>query len=150
MSAGNMPYYLISLLHAAGANKYVSWLDHRDLVIVGSLLEGCVIDHSRATLYPSGRTGRQRVITPWFSCSRWASASSSRDGIGFFVSCSIMNASVEDTSRLSCPTCCAAGRHPHAGLRALVFDGVAEPARTVTAKRINLGNTAAQRRRRPR
>ena len=107
MSAGNMPYYLISLLHAAGDNKYVFLAGTILIVIiVGSLLEGipCLIILA-PTLYPVavslgiGGVHYAMVLVLAMGVGIFVPPM----GIGFFVSCSIMHASVEDTSKAILP-----------------------------------------------
>lgn len=107
MSAGNMPYYLISLLHAAGDNKYVFLAGTIVIVIiVGSLLEGipCLIILA-PTLYPVavklgiGGVHYAMVLVLAMGVGIFVPPI----GIGFFVSCSIMQASVEDTSKAILP-----------------------------------------------
>ena len=107
MSAGNMPNYLLALLHAAGDNKYVFLAGSIVIVIiVGSLLEGIPsLIILAPILYPVaislgiGGVHYAMVLVLAMGVGIFVPPM----GIGFFVSCSIMNASVEETSKAILP-----------------------------------------------
>jgi tripartite ATP-independent transporter DctM subunit len=107
MSAGNMPHYLINLLHSAGDNKYVFLAGTIVIVIiVGSLLEGLPsLIILAPTLYPVavglGISGVHYAMV--LVLAMGVGIFVPPIGIGFFVSCSIMHASVEDTSKAILP-----------------------------------------------
>jgi tripartite ATP-independent transporter DctM subunit len=107
MSAGNMPTYLLSFLRAAGDNKYAFLAGTIVIVvIVGSLLEGipCLVILA-PILYPVAvRLGINGVhYAMVVVLAMGVGIFLPPVGIGFFASCSVMHASVEDTSRAILP-----------------------------------------------
>ena len=107
MSAGNMPLYLVKLLHAAGDSKYVFLAGSiLIIIIVGSLLEGipCLIILG-PVLYPiamkMGIHGVHYAMVLLLAMGVGIFVPPL--GIGFFVSSSVMHASVEETSRAVLP-----------------------------------------------
>jgi tripartite ATP-independent transporter DctM subunit len=107
MSAGNMPQYLVAFLHSAGENKYVFLAGSIVIVIVvGSLLEGIPsLIILGPILYPVathlGIEGVHYAIVLLLAMGVGIFVPPL--GIGFFVSCSVMHASVEDTSKAVVP-----------------------------------------------
>lgn len=107
LSAGNMPHYLLSLLQAAGDNKYAFLAGTIAIVvIVGSLLEGipCLVILA-PILYPVAvRLGINGVhYAMVLVLAMGVGIFLPPVGIGFFASCSVMRASVEDTSKAILP-----------------------------------------------
>jgi TRAP-type C4-dicarboxylate transport system permease large subunit len=107
MSAGNMPLYLVKLLHAVGDSKYVFLAGTIVIVIiVGSLLEGipCLIILG-PVLYPlavqMGIHGVHYAMVLLLAMGVGIFVPPL--GIGFFVSTSVMRASVEETSKAVLP-----------------------------------------------
>ena len=107
MSAGNMPLYLVKLLHAAGDSKYVFLAGSIVIVIVvGSLLEGIPsLIILGPVLYPvavqMGIHGVHYAMVLLLSMGVGIFVPPL--GIGFFVSASVMRASVEETSKAVLP-----------------------------------------------
>lgn len=107
MSAGNMPLYLVKLLHAAGDSKYVFLAGSIVIVIVvGSLLEGIPsLIILAPVLYPVAvKLGIHGVhYAMVLLLSMGVGIFVPPLGIGFFVSASVMHASVEETSKAVLP-----------------------------------------------
>lgn len=107
LSAGNMPYYLLGLLHAGGDNRYVFLAGTILIVIVvGSLLEGIPsLIILAPILYPVaihlGIDGVHYAMV--LVLAMGVGIFVPPIGIGFFVSCSVMHASVEATSKAIVP-----------------------------------------------
>ena len=107
MAAGDMPAYLLALLHAAGDNRYVFLAGTILIVIVvGSLLEGIPsLIILAPILYPVavglGISGVHYAVV--LVLAMGVGIFVPPLGIGFFVSCSVMHASVEDTSKAVLP-----------------------------------------------
>lgn len=107
LSAGNMPYYLLGLLRAAGDNRYAFLAGTIVIVVVvGSLLEGipCLVILA-PILYPvAARLGINGVhYAMVLVLAMGVGIFLPPVGIGFFASCSVMHASVEDTSKAILP-----------------------------------------------
>lgn len=107
LSAGNMPYYLLGLLRAAGDNKYAFLAGTIVIIIiVGSLLEGipCLVILA-PVLYPVAvRLGINGVhYSTVLVLAMGVGIFLPPTGIGFFASCSVMHASIEDTSKAVLP-----------------------------------------------
>lgn len=107
MSAGNMPHYLLGALQAAGDSKYVFLAGTILIVIiVGSLLEGIpALIILAPILYPVATSlGIEGVhYAMVLVLAMGVGIFIPPMGIGFFVCCSIMNASVEDTAKAMLP-----------------------------------------------
>jgi tripartite ATP-independent transporter DctM subunit len=107
MANGNMPQYLLHFLSVAGDNKYAFLAGTIIIVIVvGSLLEGLpALLILAPILYPVavrlGVDGVQYAIV--LVLAMGVGIFVPPTGIGFFASCSVMRASVEDTSRAAWP-----------------------------------------------
>jgi tripartite ATP-independent transporter DctM subunit len=107
MANGNMPQYLLHFLSAAGDNKYAFLAGTIVIVIVvGSLLEGLpALLILAPILYPVavrlGVDGVQYAMV--LVLAMGVGIFIPPTGIGFFASCSVMRASVEDTSRAALP-----------------------------------------------
>jgi tripartite ATP-independent transporter DctM subunit len=107
MANGNMPQYLLHFLSVAGDNKYAFLAGTIVIVIVvGSLLEGLpALLILAPILYPVavrlGVDGVQYAIV--LVLAMGVGIFVPPTGIGFFASCSVMRASVEDTSRAAWP-----------------------------------------------
>lgn len=107
MANGNMPQYLLHLLRAAGDNRYAFLAGTIVIVvIVGSLLEGIpALLILAPILYPAavrlGIDGVQYAMV--LVLAMGVGIFVPPVGIGFFASCSVMHASVEDTSKAVLP-----------------------------------------------
>jgi tripartite ATP-independent transporter DctM subunit len=107
MANGNMPQYLLHLLRAAGDNRYAFLTGTVAIVIiVGSLLEGIpALLILAPILYPAatrlGIDGVQYAMVVVLAMG--VGIFVPPVGIGFFASCSVMRASVEDTSKAVLP-----------------------------------------------
>lgn len=107
LAAGNMPHYLLELLRAAGDNRYAFLAGTIVIVtIVGSLLEGIpALLILAPILYPAaaqlGINGVHYAMVLVLAMGVGIFIPPS--GIGFFVSCSVMHAKVEDTSKAVLP-----------------------------------------------
>jgi tripartite ATP-independent transporter DctM subunit len=107
MANGNMPQYLLHFLGAAGDNRYAFLAGTIVIVIVvGSLLEGLpALLILAPILYPVairlGVDGVQYAMV--LVLAMGVGIFIPPTGIGFFASCSVMRASVEDTSRAALP-----------------------------------------------
>lgn len=107
MANGNMPQYLLHLLRAAGDNRYAFLAGTVVIVIiVGSLLEGIpALLILAPILYPAatrlGIDGVQYAMV--LVLAMGVGIFVPPVGIGFFASCSVMRASVEDTSKAVLP-----------------------------------------------
>ena len=107
LSAGNMPQYLLGFLQAAGDNRYAFLAGTIVIVVVvGSLLEGipCLVILA-PILYPVAvRLGINGVhYAMVLVLAMGVGIFLPPVGIGFFASCSVMNASVESTSKAILP-----------------------------------------------
>lgn len=107
LSAGNMPYYLLSALRAAGDNRYAFLAGTIVIVVVvGSLLEGipCLVILA-PILYPVAvRLGINGVhYAMVLVLAMGVGIFIPPTGIGFFASCSVMHATVEDTAKAMLP-----------------------------------------------
>lgn len=107
LSAGGMPEYLLSLLRDAGDNRYAFLAGTIVIVvIVGSLLEGIpALLILAPILYPvAARLGINGVhYAMILVLAMGVGIFIPPTGIGFFASCSVMHASVEDTSKAALP-----------------------------------------------
>lgn len=107
LSAGNMPHYLLGLLHAAGDNRYAFLAGTILIVIVvGSLLEGIPsLIILAPVLYPVAiHLGIDGVhFALMLVLAMGVGIFVPPIGIGFFVSSSVMQASVEATSKAIIP-----------------------------------------------
>ncbi|MGH7051854.1 MAG: TRAP transporter large permease subunit [Acetobacteraceae bacterium] len=107
MANGNMPQYLLHLLRAAGDNRFAFLAGTTVIVIiVGSLLEGIpALLILAPILYPAavrlGIDGVQYAMV--LVLAMGVGIFLPPVGIGFFASCSVMHASVEDTSKAVLP-----------------------------------------------
>lgn len=107
MANGNMPQYLLHVLRAAGDNRYAFLAGTIVIVvIVGSLLEGIpALLILAPILYPVavrlGIDGVQYAMV--LVLAMGVGIFVPPVGIGFFASCSVMHASVEDTSKAVLP-----------------------------------------------
>jgi len=107
MAAGNMPQYLVEAMHAVGGGKYVFLASSIViLIIVGSLLEGIPsLIILGPILYPlalqMGIEGVHYAMVLLLAMGVGIFVPPL--GIGFFVSCSVMQVSVEDASRATVP-----------------------------------------------
>ncbi|TGD97768.1 TRAP transporter large permease subunit [Methylobacterium nonmethylotrophicum] len=107
MAAGNLPQHLASLLHAAGDNRYLFLAGSiLILIVVGSLLEGLpALIILGPILYPIatqlGIDGVHYAMVLLLSMG--VGIFMPPLGIGFYVACSVMGTSVEETSRAILP-----------------------------------------------
>lgn len=107
MAAGNLPEFLVSLLHAAGNNRYAFLAGSVViLIIVGSLLEGLpALIILGPILFPIatglGIDGVHYAMVILLSMG--VGIFIPPLGIGFYVACSVMNANVEATSKALLP-----------------------------------------------
>jgi tripartite ATP-independent transporter DctM subunit len=107
MAAGNVPQYLASILHALGDNRYFFLAGSiLILIIVGSLLEGLpALIILGPILYPMatqlGIDGVHYAMVLLLSMG--VGIFMPPLGIGFYVACSVMGTSVEQTSKAIIP-----------------------------------------------
>lgn len=107
MAAGNLPQYLASMLHALGDNRYLFLAGSIVILIaVGSLLEGLpALVILGPILYPMatqlGIDGVHYAMVLLLSMG--VGIFMPPLGIGFYVACSVMNTTIEETSRAILP-----------------------------------------------
>ncbi|ACL62702.1 TRAP transporter large permease subunit [Methylobacterium nodulans] len=107
MAAGNLPQHLVTLLHAAGDNRYLFLAGSiLILIVVGSLLEGLpALIILGPILYPMatqlGIDGVHYAMVLLLSMG--VGIFMPPLGIGFYVACSVMGTSVEQTSKAILP-----------------------------------------------
>jgi tripartite ATP-independent transporter DctM subunit len=107
MAAGNLPQYLASILHSVGENRYLFLAGSiLIMIIVGSLLEGLpALIILGPILYPMatqlGIDGVHYAMVLLLSMG--VGIFMPPLGIGFYVACSVMGTSVEDTSKAILP-----------------------------------------------
>jgi TRAP-type C4-dicarboxylate transport system permease large subunit len=107
MAAGNLPQYLASILYALGDNRYFFLAGSiLILIIVGSLLEGLpALIILGPILYPMatqlGIDGVHYAMVLLLSMG--VGIFMPPLGIGFYVACSVMGTSVEQTSKAIIP-----------------------------------------------
>jgi tripartite ATP-independent transporter DctM subunit len=107
MAAGNMPQYLLSILHAGGDNKYLFLVGSIIiLIIVGSLLEGLpALIILGPILYPIAVGFKIDGVhyAMVLLLSMGVGIFMPPIGIGFYVACSVMGSKLEDTARAIVP-----------------------------------------------